>query len=650
MPGTILIPEFVHSLLEYSAVPTFVLDNQHRVIIWNRACEELTGMKASDVLGSDDQWKPFYPKQRVVLADIVLNGNIEDLSALYITFTRSALIPDGIQAEGWYAALNGRERFIIFDAAPVRDAQGQIVAVIQTLQEFTDRKRSEELLRKLSQAIEQTPTAVVITNLQGIIEYVNPHFTKITGYSAEEVIGKNPRVLKSGLHSPEFYRKLWETIVAGREWHGEFRNMRKNGEFYWEDASISPVKNDAGEITHFIGIKEDITERKWAEEELKISHEQVRLLLESTAEAIYGVSLLGRCTFANPSCARLLGYSDPDELLDRHMHELIHHTHKDGTSFPAEVCRMNSIFRGEGGGCHVDDEVLWRADGTCFDAEYWAYPQRSGNQVVGGVVTFLDITERKRAEKELQQAKLYLSDKNRQLENERTLAHKVMEYILPQQFTLPGFTTAILFRPSDQIGGDYFDAWSDGDCTHFMIGDISGHSTSAALMMAVSKGIFRSLGSTMTDPVQIVRNANRMLCPMMLDSRMFLTLVYVVFNRCDSTLRIVSAGHNPVYLQADTGITTIDSTGPVIGWDPEDSWEAVRCRFDPGMLLFLYTDGLVEARDAAGREFEPELLPELADISSPKLCVDRIFAAAERFSDGRFEDDVTIFVIRRDQP
>ena len=247
----------------------------------------------------------------------------------------------------------------------------------------------------------------------------------------------------------------------------------------------------------------------------------------------------------------------------------------------------------------------------------------------------------------LEDLSMELVDKNRQLENERSLAHKVLENILPRHFELPGFTTAVIFRPSDQLGGDFFDAWSDGDFTHFLIGDISGHSTSAALMMAVSKGIFRSLGNTMTDPVELVRAANRMLCPMMLDSRMFLTLVYVLFDQRDNTAAIVSAGHNPVYHLDGSRMITIDSTGPVIGWDEADSWEAVRCRFDPGMMLFLYTDGLTEAKDAAGREFGERLLTELADFRPPRAFTDEIFAAAERFNAGKFADDVTIFTIGR---
>jgi sigma-B regulation protein RsbU (phosphoserine phosphatase) len=247
----------------------------------------------------------------------------------------------------------------------------------------------------------------------------------------------------------------------------------------------------------------------------------------------------------------------------------------------------------------------------------------------------------------LEELSLELVEKNRQLENERSLAHKVLENILPRKFELPDFATAVIFRPSDQLGGDFFDAWADGDYTHFLIGDISGHSTSAALMMAVSKGIFRSLGNTITDPVAIVRAANRMLCPMMLDSQMFLPLVYVLFDRRDNTVAIVSGGHNPVYHLNGREIVAIDSTGPVIGWDEADSWEAVRCPFDSGMVLFLYTDGLTEAKDAGGREFGERLLTELADFRPPQAFADEIFAAAEAFNAGKFVDDVTIFAIGR---
>jgi PAS domain S-box-containing protein len=128
---------------------------------------------------------------------------------------------------------------------------------------------AEENIRKLSSAVEQSGSSVTIANLNGDIEYVNPKFVELTGFSAQEVIGKNPRILKSGETSDEEYKNLWNTITSGKVWRGEFHNRKKNGELYWESATISPIKDADGKITHFIAVKEDVTQQKVLSEELR---------------------------------------------------------------------------------------------------------------------------------------------------------------------------------------------------------------------------------------------------------------------------------------------------------------------------------------------------------------------------------------------
>jgi PAS domain S-box-containing protein len=128
--------------------------------------------------------------------------------------------------------------------------------------DITERKLAEKQLQLLSRAVEDSPVTVVITNKEGIIEYANPKFSEVTGYSAAEVLGKNPRILKSGNQTKEFYTGLWDTILSGKEWVGEFQNKKKSGESFWESAIISSIKNNEGEITSFIAVKEDITEKK----------------------------------------------------------------------------------------------------------------------------------------------------------------------------------------------------------------------------------------------------------------------------------------------------------------------------------------------------------------------------------------------------
>jgi PAS domain S-box-containing protein len=144
--------------------------------------------------------------------------------------------------------------------------------------------------------------------------------------------------------------------------------------------------------------------RIWAEEALRESGDLVRLLLDSIPEGIYGIDMRGNCTFCNPSCLRLLGYEEARELLGKNMHALMHHSQPDGTPYPVEKCRIYEAFR-QGHGTHIDDEVLWRRDHTSFAAEYWSYPMLRGGKVMGTVVTFVDITERKQAEQVLHEAR-----------------------------------------------------------------------------------------------------------------------------------------------------------------------------------------------------------------------------------------------------
>jgi len=156
---------------------------------------------------------------------------------------------------------------------------------VAAIRDITERKRAEDELQKLSLAVEQSPASVVLTDLNGIIEYVNPRYCQVTGYTAQEAVGQNPRLLKSGKMAPETYADLWSTIVAGREWDGELLNRRKNGELFWERALISPVKDAEGRTTHYLAIKEDVTERKRAEEELKASREKLQALSFALSKA-----------------------------------------------------------------------------------------------------------------------------------------------------------------------------------------------------------------------------------------------------------------------------------------------------------------------------------------------------------------------------
>ena len=251
-------------------------------------------------------------------------------------------------------------------------------------------------LRKLSLAVEYSPVSVVVTDREGTIEYVNPTFTKVTGYEFAEAIGQNPRVLKSGTQPDEIYTELWQTISAGDTWSGELCNKKKTGELYWESVSISPITNEAGEVTHFVAVKDDITERRAAAEALRESEARSRLILESAGEGIIGVEAEGNVAFVNSAATELLGHTT-DELLGQPVHDLIHHSQEDGSPYPVTDCPMR-MAREDGTVHQVDDEVLWRKNGTSFPVDYTATPIHRGGVAVGAVLTFRDVTDRRERE------------------------------------------------------------------------------------------------------------------------------------------------------------------------------------------------------------------------------------------------------------
>jgi len=172
-------------------------------------------------------------------------------------------------------------RFVHEKAEVIFDRAGRAVRMVGMIQDISERKKMENQLRKLSQAIEQSPSSIMITDIEGNIEYVNPKFSALTGYALEDVVGKNPRFLKSGETPPQEYSHLWNTITSGGVWRGEFHNKKKNGELYWESVSISSVKNPEGIFTGFMAIKEDITEHKQIERRKSAQYAVTQVLAES---------------------------------------------------------------------------------------------------------------------------------------------------------------------------------------------------------------------------------------------------------------------------------------------------------------------------------------------------------------------------------
>ncbi len=262
--------------------------------------------------------------------------------------------------------------------------------IVAVSRDVTERNKTLEEINKLSQAVEQSPASIIITDTKGEIEYVNPRFCELTGYGKEEIIGKNPRILKSGHTSTEDYKRMWETISSGIDWRGEFLDKMKDGTLIWESATISPILNSDGKITHYLAVKEDITDRKNSIELLKKSESKFRYLAEQSPNMIF-ISYEGKVVYVNQKCIELLGYSrdefyDPNfdflSLIDvEYKSQIIENykSHKIGDN----VSHLEYIIKTKSGN---------KMDALLF-TEFIDY--ETGKAIMG---TAIDITERKKTE------------------------------------------------------------------------------------------------------------------------------------------------------------------------------------------------------------------------------------------------------------
>jgi diguanylate cyclase (GGDEF)-like protein/PAS domain S-box-containing protein len=443
-------------------------------------------------------------------------------------------------------------------------------------------------LKLKDSALNAMANGVVITDVDGKIEWANRAVTKLSGYSLQEILGRNPRELvKSDKQDQAFYKDMWDTILSNKVWRGELVNRRKDGSLHDEELTITPLLNEQNEITHFVAVKldiskrvlldkeiafsenlfrglfenmsssvavytpwnngedfvfkelnrsaevlegksrndligrkvtevfpgvtecglfaffqevyrtglpqtcpvmyyqdnrltgwrenrlyrlptgevvaiyEDVTERKRAEFAISESHQKISALLNSMAEGAYGVDTNGNCTFVNDSFLQILGYTSADDVIGKHIHELIHHSHVDGSLYPETECRMYAAYK-QNRKIHCADEVFWRKDGVAIPVEYWSQPILTNGVMMGAIATFIDITERKLAEEKIRYSEQRFRDVSNaageylwEIDN-----NMVYTYVSKRSFQVKGYSpeellghTPMEFMHSDDITG-----------------------------------------------------------------------------------------------------------------------------------------------------------------------------------------------------
>ncbi|OGU06593.1 MAG: calcium-binding protein [Geobacteraceae bacterium GWC2_58_44] len=509
--------EFAENLVLNSSLPTFVLDPQHKVLIWNQACEELTGVKSADIIGTGRHWSAFYGVEGPSLADVVIDGTFDNLPPQHTNCERSKLLSAGWHCEGWYEKMCGQRRYLFLDAAPIYNDRGELRAVIETIRDITelkqveqelersrdfyltlfdnfpaliwrsgtdsksdyfnrtwleftgrsreqergtgwaegvhtedldlcmttyleafrarrpfemeyrlrrhdgayrwiidmgrpfngldgsfagyigtcydvtDRKEAANKILKLSHVIEQSPNSVVIATLAGSIEYVNPGTSEATGYAVEELVGQDVTLLSPPEAAYEIERALHEVVNHGKEWRGEIPARRKEGEVFWEQVTISPIRSLEGKITHFVSTKEDITQRKQFELSLRESEERYRRLFENNPHPMWAYDLETlRFLAVNHAAVLHYGYSR-EEFLAMTINDILPPQEVpaliDAVATPPEMPEAASLRR------HM------KSDGSVIVAEVTSHLlQFSGREAE--IVQADDVTEKIRAEEE----------------------------------------------------------------------------------------------------------------------------------------------------------------------------------------------------------------------------------------------------------
>jgi two-component system sensor histidine kinase/response regulator len=315
---------------------------------------------------------------------------------------------------------DGSLRHVQTNGVPFLSTDGRLLGYRGMDRDITENKSTNDQLRKFSLAVEQSPESIIITNRLGQIEYVNNAFLLATGYSRNEVIGRNPRILNSGKTAPETYLALWDALTHGLSWKGQFHNRRKDGSEYVEFAIITPLRDPDGSVSHYVAVKDDITKKKQQGEELDhyrkhleelvgertealtaaVAH--TRLIIDSSAEGILQLDEAGRIALINPAACRMLGYT-PAELLGRNAHASIHCP--PGAPASHTPCSL-SVAMSAGQTLREDAETFWRADGQPLQVTVAIHPMLKGSAVIGTVMSFSDNTQRQAAEKACEAARV----------------------------------------------------------------------------------------------------------------------------------------------------------------------------------------------------------------------------------------------------
>jgi PAS domain S-box-containing protein len=502
------------------------------------------------------------------------------------------------------------------------------------------KERTKELQLQ-STALESAANGIVITNTNGIVEWVNSAFTKLTGFDSIDVIGKKPNALKSGVHDNAFYKNMWDTIKSGKVWSGTVTNKKKDGSIYQEEMTITPVRNEKGDLTHFIAIKQDITERIELEAKIKLNEERLSLVMQGANDGIWDIKLDTGEIYINDRFLTMLGFEageleptlevrrwlthpDDKEVSDEMFEECI--------AGKREIYSLESKFR-----CKSGDYLWVLATGRVTKYDENGVPLRFSG-------TNTDISERKKLELALERA-------NARMSGELNVAKDIQMSMLPLIF--PAFPKRMdidIFAsliPAREVGGDFYDFFFiDESHLGFVVGDVSGKGVPAALMMAVCKTLVKSNSRSVKSTSRILTWVNNEMAKENANA-MFVTVFLGILNTATGELTYTNAGHNPTYIKrVDGSVDKLSELhGLVIAAMEGIQYKESKAMLNPGDVIFAYTDGIPEAHNRSDELYSDERLYDKLvndDFISVQKTVQDVISSVSDFEDGEEQfDDIT---------
>jgi len=378
---------FLASLVESSPDAIIGTNLDGIVMSWNHGAEELYGYTAEEMIGKSIS---------LLLLPERANGRANEVQQCLEAAGHNGLV---IRYETVRVRKDGVWVDVALTLSPVRDATGSVTAIAAIAHNITERRFREQQTQLQTAALESAANGILIANREGRILWVNPAFTRLTGYAAEEVLDRTPAVLKSGIHDGSFYQNLWSAICRGDTWHGEIVNRRKDGTLYDEEMSITPVRSTDGTIHHFVAVKQDITERKRAREEVLFKTALLETAAESTLDGILVVDGKGNRIQSNRRFAEIL--SVPAELVDRGDDEaMLAHVLPQIQNPEAFLQRVQYLYAHDSEKARDEFQLN---DGRCID-RYTTPLRGADGRYFGRVWYFRDITDRKQAEQALRES------------------------------------------------------------------------------------------------------------------------------------------------------------------------------------------------------------------------------------------------------